>query len=157
MYLKEKNCKRIKRRGCANWRNQRDLYTREESSSPTVATEPVFISLIVDAKQHRDVATSDVVGAYLLALMDDYVLIKLTGTHIDTLCDISHEYVKYVTMENGKRVLYLRLNKVLYGCMQSAILWYDIFKGRLEEMGFKLKKYDPCVANLIIAGEQCTI
>ena len=41
--------------------------------------------------------------------------------------------------------------------MQSAILWYDTFKGRLEELGFKLNKYDLCVANKTINGKQCTI
>ena len=41
--------------------------------------------------------------------------------------------------------------------MQSAILWYDTFKGCLEDMGFKVNKYDPCVANKTINGKQCTI
>ena len=41
--------------------------------------------------------------------------------------------------------------------MQSALLWYKTFKDKLEIMGFKLNPYDPCVANSIIAGAQCTI
>ncbi len=73
------------------------------------------------------------------------------------MCGISKDYIKYVTHEKGRKVLYLRLKKALYGCMQSAILWYDTVKGCLEEMGFKLNKYDPCVANKLIRGKQCTI
>ena len=117
----------------------------------------MILSLIIDAKENRDVAVADVVGAYLLALMDDYVLVKITGRAVETLCDISAEYEQYVAVESGKRVLYLKLKKALYGCMQSAILWYDTFKGCLQDMGFKLNKYDPCVANKTINGKQCTI
>ncbi len=60
-------------------------------------------------------------------------------------------------IENGKKVLYLQLLKALYGCVQSALLWYNLFTGTLEGMGFKLNPYDPWVANLIIQGKQCTI
>ena len=59
--------------------------------------------------------------------------------------------------ENGKQVLYLRLKKALYGCMQSAILWYDTFKGCIEELGFEINKHDKCVANMMVDGKQCTI
>ena len=41
--------------------------------------------------------------------------------------------------------------------MQSAILWYIIFKSCLENLGFKLNPYDLCVANKMVNGEQCTI
>ena len=79
-------------------------------------------------------------------------MVKIRGREVDILCQVSSEYEKYVTMENGKKVLYLRLKKVLYGCMQSAILWYDTFKGALQEMGFQINKYDRCVANKTIDG-----
>lgn len=67
------------------------------------------------------------------------------------------DYKKYVTIENGRNVLYMQLNKALYGCMQSTLLWYETFAGKLKDMGFKLNPYDPCVANKIIDGSQCTI
>ena len=51
----------------------------------------------------------------------------------------------------------MRLTKVLYGCMKSAMLWYDTFKNCLENMGLKLNPYDPCVANKMINNKQCTI
>ena len=119
--------------------------------------ESLILSLIIDAKEGRDVATADTVGEYLLANMKDYVLVKLTGKSVDIMCGVSAEYEKYVGIENGKRVLYLRLKKELYGCMQSAILWYDTIKGCLEELGFKVNAYDRCVANKTINGKQCTI
>jgi hypothetical protein len=60
-------------------------------------------------------------------------------------------------LENGKKVLYLQLLKALSGCVQSALLWYKLFSGTLKEMGFELNPYDPCIANKIIEGTQCTI
>ena len=62
-----------------------------------------MLSLIVDAFEGRDVATADVVGAYLLADMDDFVLIKLTGDAVDILCRANNIYDGFVTVENGKR------------------------------------------------------
>jgi hypothetical protein len=54
-------------------------------------------------------------------------------------------------------VLYLQLLKALYGCVKSALLWYELFAGTLTEMGFQLNPYDTCVANKTINGKQCTI
>ncbi len=46
----------------------------------------------------------------------------------------------------------------LYGCMKSAILWYETFTKTLKGLGFILNKYDPLVANMNIDhGHQCTI
>jgi hypothetical protein len=59
--------------------------------------------------------------------------------------------------KKGKKVLYLQLLKALYGCVKSALLWYELFTGTLQQMGFKLNDYDPCVANKEIDGKQCTI
>ena len=94
--------------------------------------ESLIISLLIDLKEGRDVAIANVVEAYIKANMLDYVIVKLTGKIVDVMCEINSEYEKFIAIENGKRVLYLRLKKVLYGCMQSSILWYDTFKGYLE-------------------------
>ena len=39
-----------------------------------------MISLMIDAKERRDVATADVEGAYLHADMEEFVLLKLEST-----------------------------------------------------------------------------
>ena len=102
-------------------------------------------------------ATGDVTGAFLLADMDDFVLVRITGEAVDIMCDVNYDYKAYVTMERGKMVLYMQLVKALYGCVRSAILWYETFCECLEQLGFKLNRYDPCVANKMVNGEQCTI
>jgi hypothetical protein len=54
-------------------------------------------------------------------------------------------------------VLYLQLLKALCGCVQSALLWYDLYVNVLEGLGFILDPYDMCVVNMETEGKQCTI
>ncbi len=49
------------------------------------------------------------------------------------------------------------LQKALYGCINSALLFYQKLVGDLKSIGFKLNPYDPCVANKVICDHQCTI
>jgi hypothetical protein len=98
-----------------------------------------MISLMIDAMERRDVATADVEGAYLHADMEDFVLLKLVGEAVYIMCQVNPKYENYVVIENGKKVLYLQeLLKALYSCVQSALLWYDLFTNTLVQMGFKL-------------------
>jgi hypothetical protein len=68
------------------------------------------------------VATADVVGAYLKAYMDDFVIMRFTGASVDILCKLNPEHAKLVVIENGVKVLYARLVKAIYGCVKSALL-----------------------------------
>jgi hypothetical protein len=89
--------------------------------------------------------------------MKDFTLLKMEGDSVDIMCDVCSNYEKFVCYENGKKVLYLELLKALYGCVQSALLWYELFSSTLQGMGFELNPYDACVANKVIDGKQCTI
>jgi hypothetical protein len=51
----------------------------------------------------------------------------------------------------------LETTESIVGCVQSALLWYELFSGTLQAMGFKLNLYDTCVANKTTNGKQCTI
>jgi hypothetical protein len=73
------------------------------------------------------------------------------------MCTVNEKYQSFVAIESGKKVLYLQLLKALYGCVRSALLWYELFATTLKKMGFVLNPYDPCVANKMIDGKQCTI
>ena len=62
MFLKQKRTGQIKGRGCADGRKQRLNTPKDAASSPTVATESVLLSCVIDAKERRDVATVDIPG-----------------------------------------------------------------------------------------------
>ncbi len=67
-------------------------------------------------------------------------------------------YRKYVTTNaKGKAVLYVQLEKAVYGMMKSALLFYRKLVADLTSLGYKINPYDPCVANKIINGKQMTI
>ena len=68
----------------------------------------------------------------MLADMKDYTIIKISGTTLNIMCKVDPTYERFITKVKGKPTLYLQLSKALYGCMQSALLWYQTFKGCLE-------------------------
>jgi hypothetical protein len=147
----------IKGRSVFNGRVQRGLYTKEETASPTVSQDAFFLTSIIDALEGRDKAITDIKGAYLNAKMKGEVLMKITGKEVDLFCELDPSLEDFVEYENGKRVLYVQLDKALYGCVQSALLWYELYSSTLQNMGFELNPYDLCVANAYIQGKQCTI
>ena len=155
--IKEKRGGTLKGRTVADGRPQRALYDRSETASPTVSTDGLLLTIIIDAYESRDVATADIAGAYLKAYMKDFVLMKFTGESVNILCKMDPKYKEFVVKEGNSLVLYVRLIKAIYGCVKSALLRYDLFSGTLQQLGFVLNPYDKCVANCDIGGKQCTI
>jgi hypothetical protein len=47
--------------------------------------------------------------------------------------------------ERGELVV--KLNRALYGCVQSALQWYNEISGFLETIGYRKNRMDPCVFN----------
>ena len=104
MFLKRKRGGKIKGRGCADGRPQRLYIPREDAMSPTVATESVFLTALIDAKEQCFVAIVDVPGAFMQADMDPGVYMQIDGKMAMPLLEIDHEmYSPYVVMEKGKK------------------------------------------------------
>ena len=101
---------------------KRNYAIREDATLPTIKTESLIMSLLVDTHGKRDVATADIVGVYLLIYMEDKVLVKLSGRGVQILCEANHKYKDFIATENVKEVIYLKLKKVLYECIQSTLL-----------------------------------
>ena len=76
---------------------------------------------------------------------------------MDIMCEVNPEHKKNVCVENGVKVLYLRLLKALYGCMESALICYDLYSKTLKPQGFLINPYARCIANFTIQDKQCTI
>ena len=68
---------------------QRKHFTKEEAVSPTVSTDALMITLAIDAMEDHDVASADVVRAYLNADMPAFTLLKLTGKKVEILCKVN--------------------------------------------------------------------
>ena len=50
-----------------------------------------------------------------------------------------------------------KLKKSLYGCLKSALLFYQKLSSDLKNKGFTINPYDPCVAKKMLYGKQMII
>lgn len=85
MYLKQKRCGRIKARGCADGRKQRDYKSKDETSSPTVSTEAVFLTAVINVQERRQVMTIDIPGAFMHVDIDELIHVRLEGPMAELL------------------------------------------------------------------------
>ena len=84
----------------------------------------------------------------------------LRGELCELMCRVDPKlYTKYVTVDKkGKKMLYVELHKAVYGLLRSAILFYRKLRKQLEDYGFTVNLYDPCVANMMTeSGHQITV
>ena len=162
LFLTEKKDGTIKGRTVAGGNKQRDYISKEDSSSPTVTTEAVLLTCIIDAEEERDVAVIDIPNAFIQTKVtnkEEQVVIRLQGELVDVLLVIAPEvYGKYVHLDKkGGKTLLVRCLNAIYGTMVASLLYYRKFKNSLEGIGFEFNPYDPCVANKMIEGKQMTI
>ena len=158
MFLKQKWCGKIKGRGCADGRKQRLYKTKEETTSPTITTEALFLTCLVDAIENWYVATCDMPGAFMHSDIDEQVHLKLEGEIAELLIKVDPTYAEYVSKEKGKTAIYAELSKALYGTLQAALLfWKNLSTFLIKDQGFQLNPYDWCVINKDINGKQCMI
>jgi Reverse transcriptase (RNA-dependent DNA polymerase) len=157
MFLKQKRCSKIKGHGCADGRKQCLYKTKEESSSPTVSIKALFLTCMIDTMEDHYIVTCDIPGAFMHADIDELIHIKLEGELVDLLIQLDATYKEFISVENGKRVIYTKLNKALYSTMQASLLFWRKFKGFLTDLGYKENLYDSCVVNKMINGKQCMV
>ena len=140
---KEKRCDKIKGRTCADGSCQRTYIPREESTPPTIVLEALFLSLLIDTHEGIAVQTVDVPGAYLhTSLTDDKVVhMKFEGEFGEMMCKVNPEYEKFVIYDKVKKLLYVLILKAIYGMIESALLWYNLFSATLLYLRFKLNPY----------------
>ena len=128
--IKEKRSGEIKGRACTDGRKQRLYIPPEDTKSPTVSTESLFLSCLIDAVEKRSIATCDIVGAYLNAEMVDKVYIVIRQKMMDMLLAVNGKKYRafvHITVK-GDRLLYVLSGKVLYGCLKSARLFWEHLK-----------------------------
>ena len=58
---------------------------------------------------------------------------------------------------NREKVLYLKVLREIYGCIEPALQWFNLYTQNLKAEIYILYKYDRCVANKKINGKQCTV
>ena len=118
-------------------------YEKSDSSSPTVATNSIFLTGVVDARERRDIAILDIANAFLHATNDKKVLMVLWGKLAEMMVAVDPElYRKYVIYTSkGVPMLFVRLSKALYGMLRAVLLFYKILRSDVDNMGFMVNPY----------------
>ena len=126
-------------------RQDREVF--ENISSSTVSTSAVMMVAGIAALERRSVAVVDFPGAYLNSTLPEEhppVYMRLSKDLAKYACTINSDYLGYVR-DDGSIVV--KLKKALYGCVQSAKVWYDTLTGKLSQLGYIKNKTDECVFN----------
>ena len=133
---------------------------KENTGLPTVSTELTFIAAMIAANNRRKVCCYDVPSAFVNMDVNEDMIMVLKGEQADMMIQIAPEvYRKYVALDKKwTKVLYVKLQKALYGLMQASPLFYRKLRKEFEAYGQTMNPYDPCVANMVTkAGKQLTV
>ena len=161
MFLKEKflasgEFEKLKARLVAGG-DQQDKTLYGDLSAPTVGTSSVFTLLCIAAHEGRKVTIIDISGAYLNADMNRGLAVhmRLDKNMTGMMVKLSPLYSKYV---DNRGCVVVKLDKALYGCVESAALWYENLRESLLVLGYTPNPIDMCVFNKRnVKGVQCTI
>jgi hypothetical protein len=148
---------------CANGSTQQEYTNHNKAASPTAMTKSHMITAVIDAKQGHDIMTANNLNAFVQTKIEEKdigkkTIIMIRGQLVSMLVNIAlEEYQDFVWYEGSYKVLYVQMKKALYRMLQSSLLYYKKFWKDLEEIGFEINPYNPCVANRIVKGKQHTI
>ena len=136
--------------------DQQDKDIYENISSPTVALTHALLVAGIAAKEHRNVAVMDIGGAYLNAHMKEEVLMRLDPEVSALLIKLDPSYKQFLTPDG---CIIVKLLKAIYGCIESALLWFEHLRGSLLSLGFTQNEIEPCVFNRLASDgiHQCTV
>ena len=159
MFLKEKykangEFEKLKARLVAGGHMQ-DRADLGDVSSPVVSSTSVYMIAAIAANERRKVSCTDIGSAFLNSDMSgEDVFMKLDAVMTKILCGIDRSFKQFVEHDG---TMIVHLNKALYGCVKSSMLWYQTLSSFLLECGYVQNPYDPCVFNLTQNDVQCTV
>ena len=112
----------------AGGNKQCEFISKEDASSPTVATDSVLLTCIIESQEERDLAVVDIPNAFIqtkVESVNNMATIRVCGELVDAILEIAPEvYGPYVTEDKkGNNVLILRCKNVIYGTMVASLLY----------------------------------
>ena len=86
----------------------------------------VLIKLEIDAYNRIDMYVVDISGSFLIVDMYKEVNMVLWGRLSELMVKTDPSiYRNFSTIENGHMVLYVKLQKEMYGCLKRVLLFYE--------------------------------
>ena len=127
-FITEKRNGDIKVRKVADGSKQQtyDGYYNLDVSLPTVSTDSIFLTCVVDAHEKQAIAILGIANTFLLTENNEKILMLLCGKLAKMMVQVNPiMYRKYVMYSpNGQAMMYVRLSKTLYGMLRAALLFY---------------------------------
>ncbi len=106
IFVERKQDGSLKAQQVAGGNKQQGYITKEDASSPTVSSEAVMLTCVLNATEKRDVAVVDIPNAFIQTVVEDEkdrAFIGIRGPLVDILGSIAPDvYGPYVTL--GRKV-----------------------------------------------------
>ncbi len=149
-------------RKVAGGNKQRDFISKENGSSPTVATESVLLTFLVDVQEIHDITIVDIPNAFIQTVMEnneDKVIMRIRGHMVDVLVKVAPRvYGPYVlSNKQGRKQLLVQCLNAIYRTMVASLLYFCKFTRSLKNQGYVMNPYNPCVWNKMIKKKQIAI
>ena len=126
-----------------------DIY--REISSPTANVSSVLAVIANASTKGLKIMTLDIGQAYLNAeITEETIVMRIDHEILQLLkvVDPDTDYSEFIEIDkNGRETGYVRLNKALYGLIQSARIWYNHLRKVMLKYGYVPNEYDPCIFN----------
>ena len=117
-------------------------YAHEERTAPTVSLTATLATVAVAAGERAKTENFDITSAFTFATMKKKVYMLLDKTVSAIYAQLFPEVKQYV---DAKGQINVQLLRALYGCLESAQLWYELLSKLMISAGFKNSVLEPCV------------
>ncbi len=124
--------------------NKPNAVIHPNKSSPTAAISSLYTMLALYVrKTEYQIGRVDIKGAIMQMPMNGPpVFMKLSKTVTKYAIDFFLEY-KDCLLEDG--IMYTRMLKAMYGCVQASWLWFELLTKILQKAGYKLMTMVECI------------
>jgi hypothetical protein len=124
----------------------REEYSTEDITSPTVSITSVLTNIAIATIENRKCKCVDIGTAYLNTSIprNKTILMRLNNLEAELLCTLEPSYSPYKRRDG---TIVVQLMKALYGCIESARLWYEDLTRFFKSLGFVPNTIDNCVLN----------
>ncbi|CAJ1945823.1 unnamed protein product [Cylindrotheca closterium] len=137
MLLAEENTGEIEGRCVYKGDGTLEWLSPGDTSSPTAALEAIMITCVIDVYEGRDMMSLEISNAFIQTQMTmdakSRVMMKITGLLVDMMIRLEPRYRDYFVIENGERVIYMRVLRAIYGMLEASMLWYKKLRGDMEK------------------------
>jgi len=124
-----------------------------DRSAPTAKLDSIMMVLAAASHDGHKMAVVDITGAYLEADMEgEPVFVSVDKENAEVAVDAMPHLAPYLSRGG---TLTFQAMKALYGCIQSAKLWYNMLMSVLGSMGFIANQVDFCVLHM--HRDECSI